>query len=115
MPKRFDKEFKINAIRLVIDQGLSIGKVSADLGIGKSTLDRWVRELKDHGSSAFPGKGHPHAEDERLRKLERENEVLRRERDILKKALADSSGYCNKRLKFIKRRIEIQSFSRPSI
>ena len=44
--------------------------------------------MKQHGVSAFPGKGHLHAEDERVKKLERENEVLRRERDILKKALA---------------------------
>lgn len=88
MPKKFDKEFKINAVRLVIDQGLPVGKACNDLGIGRSTLERWVRELKNRGLSAFPGKGHLHAEDERLRKLERENEVLRRERDILKKALA---------------------------
>ncbi len=40
------------------------------------------------GKGAFPGSGHPKVEDERVRKLERENEVLRRERDILKKALA---------------------------
>jgi transposase len=60
-----------------------------DLGIGLSTLQHWVRELKVQGSkNAFPGTGHCKAEEERLRKLERENEVLRRERDILKKALA---------------------------
>jgi transposase-like protein len=60
---------------------------------------------------AFPGKGHLRAEDERFKKLERENEILRRERDILKKALADSSGECNKSAKFIKWRMKIQSFS----
>lgn len=88
MPKKIDKEFKHNAVRLVIDQGLSIDKVSYDLGIGRSTLGRWIREYKQHGSSAFPGKGHLKPEDEKLKQLERENEILRRERDILKKALA---------------------------
>lgn len=90
MPKRkYDKEFKLNAVSLVVDQGLSINKVRQDLGIGLSTLQRWVRELKSRGKKrAFPGSGHGHPEEERLRKLERENEVLRRERDILKKALA---------------------------
>lgn len=88
MPKRFDKDFKINAVRLVVEQQLSVSKVCQDLAIGKSTLDRWVRELKQHSLSAFPGKGHLRPEEERLRKLERENEILRRERDILKKALS---------------------------
>ena len=91
MPKRkFDKEFKCNAVRLVKEQGISIVQASHDLGIGKSTLQRWVKEIKKHGiAAAFPGEGHLHKEeDEKLRKLQRENEVLRRERDILKKALA---------------------------
>lgn len=87
--KRFDKEFKINAVKLVKEHGLSLTQVSSDLGIGLSTLQRWVQEIKNYGTqSAFPGSGKLKPEDERVRKLERENEVLRRERDILKKALA---------------------------
>jgi transposase len=73
----------------VVEQGLSINKVRQDLGIGLSTLQRWVQELKIQGKkNAFPGTGHYRPEEEHLRKLERENEVLRCERDILKKALA---------------------------
>lgn len=88
MPKRkFDKEFKINAIKLV-KQGLTITQVSQDLGIGLSTLQRWTREIKLHGLEAFPGSGKLRVEDEQIRQLQRENEVLRRERDILKKALS---------------------------
>ena len=87
MPRKFDKEFKINAVRLVAEEKLPIKKVSRDLGIGTSTLDKWIRDTKKHGLSAFPGKGRLRVEDEIVRKLERENEVLRRERDILKKAL----------------------------
>ena len=89
MPRRFDKEFKLNAVRLVREEKLPVRKVSHDLGIGKSTLDRWIHEFEQSGESAvFPGKGHQSPEAERYRKLERENEILRRERDILKKALA---------------------------
>ena len=88
MPAKFDKEFKRNAVDLVLEKKISISRASKDLGIGLSTLQRWIRELKVSGESAFPGKGHLKPEDERLGKLERENEVLRRERDILKKALA---------------------------
>lgn len=88
MPRKYDLEFKINAVRLTRDQGLTVKQVSQDLGIGISTLERWITEHKQHGSAAFPGKGHLRPEDDKLRSLERENEILRRERDILKKALA---------------------------
>ena len=87
--RRFDKEFKINAIKLITEQNLSMLKVIRDLDIGLSTLQRWKRELVSYGlGSAFPGSGKLKTEDEMIRKLERENEVLRKERDILKKALA---------------------------
>lgn len=88
MPTKFDKEFKINAIGLVLEQGITLKRVCKDLGIGQSTLQRWIRENKAYGKTAFPGKGHLHPEDEKIKKLERENEILKRERDILKKALA---------------------------
>jgi len=88
MPIKFDIEFKINAVRLIQEQGLTVKQASQDLGVGLSTLRRWVSEQKQHGASAFPGKGNLRPEDNKLRSLERENETLRRERDILKKALA---------------------------
>jgi len=88
MPRKFDLEFKINAIRLVLDQGLKVSQVCSDLGVGLSTLERWISEHKQHGAAAFPGKGKLRPDDDKLRKLERENEILKRERDILKKALA---------------------------
>ncbi len=88
MPAKFNKEFKVNAVRLVVEDGVSVSRASKDLGVGLSTLQRWIRELKTQGKSAFPGKGHLRPEDERVKKLERENEILKRERDILKKALA---------------------------
>jgi transposase len=92
--KRFDKDFKLNAVRLVHEQGLSIKQVSSDLGIGLSTLQRWSIEARKYGhQNAFPGSGYLKPEDDRIRKLERENEILRRERDILKKAMVIFSSH----------------------
>jgi transposase len=88
MPRKFDLEFKMNAVSLATDQGLTVKQVSQDLGVGLSTLERWISEYRQHGAAAFPGKGHLRPDDDKLRSLERENETLRRERDILKKALA---------------------------
>lgn len=89
MTKKYDLEFKLNAVKLIKEQKLSILQVSKDLGIAKSTIHKWVTALAKYPpQQAFPGKGYLKIDDERLRKLERENEVLRRERDILKKALA---------------------------
>ena len=88
MSKRNDTEFKLNAIQLVLEQGLKVSQVSHDLGIGLSTLQRWIHEFKTNGGKNFLNFNKTTPEQERLRKLERENEILRRERDILKKALA---------------------------
>ena len=88
MPRRYDLEFKINAVRLVIEEGLTVNQASHDLGVGLSTLERWISEHKQHGAAAFPGKGRLRPDDAKLKSMEREIEVLRRERDILKKALA---------------------------
>jgi transposase len=78
--KQYSCEFKAEAVRLVTEQGLSISQVSRDLGINDNLLGRWKKELENHGSQAFPGPGQPH--DEELAHLRRENEVLRREREI---------------------------------
>ena len=59
--------------------------MSDDLGIGLSTLQCWVREINIHGPDTFPGSGKLQVEDAQVRQLLRENELLRRERDILKK------------------------------
>jgi transposase-like protein len=97
--------------------GQSVAKVSKDLGLSKTALYEWQRTKRKGGlvASNFPGKGCLKPQDEELRRLRRENEVLRRERDILKKAVAGSSARCNKGVKFIKWGTKIQSFSRPAI
>ena len=86
--KHIDKEFKIEAVRLASEPGNTQAGIERDLGISQGIISRWKRELVKNGEQAFPGKGHLKPDDDELRRLKRENERLRRERDILKKAVA---------------------------
>ena len=88
MGKRYDKEFKIEAVRLASEPGNTQAQIERDLGVGQGVISRWKREFKLDGEDSFPGKGRLKPQDEELRSLKRENERLRRERDILKKAVA---------------------------
>lgn len=88
MRKRIDEEFKIEAVRLASEQGNTQAGIERDLGISQGIISRWKRELFKDGEQAFPGKGRLKPDDDELRRLKRENERLRRERDILKKAVA---------------------------
>jgi transposase len=91
MPKEqrtFTKEFKLEAVQLAQRSGKSQAQIARDLGIADSTLHHWCKEFAEQGSQAFPGSGHQMAQEEELRRLKRELEVTRQERDILKKALA---------------------------
>ena len=85
--RSFSREFKLEAVRLVTEGGLSLSKAARDLGVGESVLGRWKKQLAEDPEEAFPGKGHLKSQDEELRRLRRENEILRQERDILKKAV----------------------------
>jgi transposase len=88
MGKSYDKEFKIEAVRLASEPGNTQGKIEKDLGLSQGIISRWKRDLEKNGEHAFPGKGCLKPQDDELRRLQRENERLRRERDILKKAVA---------------------------
>ena len=88
--KPYAREFKIEAVRLVTDRGLPRKQVAHDLGIDLTTLRRWIAAFEADGVRAFPGQGH--ARDEEVARLRRENELLRQERDILKKAI----GICSR-------------------
>jgi transposase len=86
--KQYTREFRMEAVQLLKSSGKSARQLEHELGIGAGNLWRWKRDFAVDGEDAFPGHGRLTAEQERLRQLERENEILRQERDILKKAIA---------------------------
>ena len=86
--KSYSGEFKLEAVRLIIEKGYSIAEASRNLGVEYSVLRRWKQELTGDPANAFPGKGRLKPPDEELRRLKRELDRVKEERDILKKALA---------------------------
>ena len=86
--KRYSSEFKLEALRLLETTGKSAASLERELDIGQGGLSRWKRAQDREGEQAFPGHGRLTPEREHLKQLERENEILRQERDILKKAVA---------------------------
>ena len=83
----YTKEFKQQAVQLFENSGKSKTQIARDLGISDSALSKWCKEFGERGEEAFPGKGHQTAVEEENRRLRREIEILRQERDILKKLL----------------------------
>jgi transposase len=86
--KQFSKQFKIDAVKLVTEQGYNVSEAARNLGIQHSSLRRWKKQFETSGNQAFPGKGHMSPEKEELDRLRKENKKLRMEREILKKAAA---------------------------
>ena len=80
--RKFSEEYKSDAVKMVVENGIKTSQVSKDLGIGQSTLDKWVKIYKS--------KTQPKAKDidanEEIRKLKSENQKLKLERELLKKA-----------------------------
>jgi len=86
--KQYTKEFKLGAVKLVVDEGKSMAAVAEDLGIGYSTLGHWVQGFRKHKTDAFPGKGNLLPWDQEKRELERKLRRTEMERDLLKKTIA---------------------------
>jgi len=86
--KRYTQEFKREVVLMIINGDRSPSEVAGELGINATMLHRWRREYLKDQDEAFPGKGHLKPEEEELRRLRRELENVKIERDILKKALA---------------------------
>ena len=86
--KHYSKQFKIDAVKLVTEQGYNVSEAARNLGVHHSSLRRWKRQLESDGNQAFAGKGNLSPEKEELDRLRKENKRLRMERDILKKATA---------------------------
>jgi transposase len=84
--RQFDDDFKAQAVRLVLDEGKSIGAVSRDLDLTESAVREWVKRARadrTHGKTGLTT-----AEREELARLRKENRILREEREILRKAAA---------------------------
>lgn len=86
--RRYDPEFKREAVSLVVEGGQTIREVERSLGITHGVLKGWVQKYRDHNDAAFKGALAPDAPEAQHKQLQKENERLRRERDILKKAVA---------------------------
>lgn len=88
--RQFSREYKLEAVRLITEGGRRPGEVARDLGVRADMLRRWKREVEVGTAPAavFPGQGNGVGVEEELRRLRRENEGLRQEREILKKAAA---------------------------
>ena len=84
--KKYTREFKQDAARLVSEQGYNQTEAARNLGIDRGMLARWIKEFQTDESEAFRGQGKLTAEGEQLRRLREENRRLKMERDILKKA-----------------------------
>ena len=84
--RKHTPEFKREALSMVIDQQLSVAEVSRRVGISQTLLHKWKVQFAAQGEQAFPGKGQQTPQEAELARLRRENEQLRIERDILKKA-----------------------------
>ena len=91
--KKYSKEFKLDAVSLVLDQGYSREEAARSLDISSSMLGRRVREYQaDDDGHAFRGNGKLTPEQTEIRQLKAENKRLKMEKDILKKATAFFAG-----------------------
>jgi len=86
MRRVYDKEFKLNAIRLSETVEKPVRELEKDLGIGAGCISHWKKELDKEQGNAFPGNGNP--KDKEIHELKKKVAELEMERDILKKAIA---------------------------
>jgi transposase len=86
--RTYTREFKLETLRLYETSGKNASQVERDLGISRGCIYRWKQAFAAEGEQAFPGHGRRTPEQEQIRQLKRENEILRQQRDILKKAVA---------------------------
>jgi transposase len=84
----FGREFKVEAVRLIRERGVSVAQASRDLDVHENVLRKWVKEFAADRGQAFPGHGQMKPEQLEIEKLRREVAKLKAERDILKKAAA---------------------------
>lgn len=86
-PRKFDLDFKRQAVSLVLDEGLTKSEVAKRLEISPTLIGKWVADFQKDGKNAFPGKGHLTPEQEEIRRLKQELRRVTMEREILKKTI----------------------------
>jgi transposase len=86
--RKYDKDFVIQAVKLVVDEGRKAREVASSLGVHENMLHKWKKQYLQDPMNAFPGKGHLKAQDAEISRLRQELERATRDRDILKKAVA---------------------------
>ncbi|BCA58717.1 transposase [Sphingomonas sp. HMP6] len=86
--RKFSREFKLEAVKLVRDRGVAVAQAAHDLDLHENVLRKWVREAEADPQSAFPGNGQMKPEQQEIERLRRELARMKAERDILKKAAA---------------------------
>jgi len=85
--RKYSKEFKLEAVRLADEPGVTLKQLGDELGVSAHLLGRWRKQLRKEGEViAFPGKGKPR--DEEMAALKRELSRVTKERDFLKEAAA---------------------------
>jgi transposase-like protein len=84
--RKYDRQFKIDAVKLLNESGRTATEIANNLGIKSDLLSRWKKELSEENKKAFPGQGN--TRDEEMLRLKKEIADIRMERDILKKAVA---------------------------
>ncbi len=84
--KKYTKEFKVETVELVTQQGYSCSEAARSLGITPDLVSRWKREQAIHEDEAFPGQGQSTPDQQRIRDLEKQVNRLQMEKEILKKA-----------------------------
>jgi transposase len=86
--RKFSREFKLEAVRLVTSGGRGMAAAARDLEVRPDMLRRWKRQLEEDPVEAFPGKGNLKPDEDQIRRLQRELARVKEERDILKKVVA---------------------------
>lgn len=86
--KTYTREFRLESAQLVVDGGYSISKAAEAMGVGKSTMDGWVKQLRQERFGITADSTPITAEQRKIRELELKLKQLEREKEILKKATA---------------------------
>ena len=86
--RKFTREFKLEAVKLIKERGVGYAQASQDLGVHQTVLRNWVKDFAGDPQHSFPGHGQQKPEQAEIARLKREVVKLKAERDILKKAAA---------------------------